>query len=119
MLAFILSTLASAASLLVVDALFRGVTIASFPVAIVAGLAIGCLNGSIRPILQFLSLPFTIVTLGLFSLVVNGFCFWLASLIVPGFHVDGFLAFLFAPIVLSIVNTIVNRVIVDRFVSEN
>ena len=55
--------------------------------------------------LQLLSLPATVLTLGGFGLVVNGFCFWLASLVVPGFTVHGLLGFLLGPIVLSFVST--------------
>ncbi|MGL5804136.1 MAG: phage holin family protein [Xenococcaceae cyanobacterium] len=115
MLGIFLSTLATALSLLVVDIIFPGVDLQSFPVAMVAGLAIGAINGSIKPILSLLSLPITILSLGTFSLVVSGFCFWLASAIVPGFTVKGLIAFIFAPIILSFVNTLLNKYLIERY----
>ncbi|MGL5871518.1 MAG: phage holin family protein [Xenococcaceae cyanobacterium] len=115
MLGIFLSTLATALSLLVVNIIFPGVDLQSFPVAMVAGLAIGAINGSIKPILSLLSLPITILSLGTFSLVVSGFCFWLASAIVPGFTVKGLIAFIFAPIILSFVNTLLNKYLIERY----
>lgn len=80
-----------------------GVTV-TVPGALVAAVVLGALNLIIRPILLFLTLPITILTLGLFSLVINAALVMLASYVVPGFSVDGFLtAFLFA-LALSIIN---------------
>jgi putative membrane protein len=77
---YLVTTLATALGLLVVDLIVPGVNIDNFPAAMVAAIAIGLVNSSLRPILSLLSLPLTFVTLGGFSLVVNGFCFWLASI---------------------------------------
>lgn len=109
MWATFLTILATALSLLVVDIVFPGVDIANFPVALIAAAVIGIINGGIKPILSILSLPLTIVTLGGFSLVVNGICFWLASVVVPGLKVEGIIAFLFAPILLSLANTFISN----------
>ncbi|MBD2232837.1 phage holin family protein [Phormidium tenue] len=114
MLLYLLSILATALSLLLVDAIFPGVVLANFPAAMVAAVAIGLVNGIIKPVLFILSLPITILTLGLFSLVVNGLCFWLASLVTPGFAVQGFWAFIVGPIVLSVVSTALNNFFVGR-----
>ncbi len=76
--------LATALSLLLVDLAVPGVDIATFPAALIAAVAIGLLNSSIKPILSQLSLPLNYSTLGLFSIVVNGVCFWLATVLVPG-----------------------------------
>jgi putative membrane protein len=105
MIGLLLSVLATTLSLLVVDILFKGVVIANFPVAIIAAVVIGGINAFIKPLISLLSLPLTIVTLGVFTLIINGFCFWLASIFVPGFAVNGLLAFIFGPIILSVVNT--------------
>jgi putative membrane protein len=113
MVGIVLSILATALSLLVVDIIFKGVAIASFPIALIAGAVIGLVNGLIKPILTLLSLPLTFLTLGGFLLVVNGFCFWLASVLVPGFAVKGLLAFLLAPVVLSVVNTFVGKYLAE------
>lgn len=109
MLLYLLSILATALSLVVVAALFSGVVLANFPAAMVAAVVIGIVNGIIKPVLFILSLPITILTLGLFSLVLNGICFWLASLVTPGFQVHGFWAFIVGPIVLSVLSTALNN----------
>ncbi|MBW4523131.1 MAG: phage holin family protein [Scytolyngbya sp. HA4215-MV1] len=119
MLGFLMTTLVSALSLLVVDLVIPGVDIATFPAAILAAIAIGFVNGSIKPVLSFLSLPINFLTLGLFSLVVNGVCFWLASLVVPGFAVHGLLAVLLAPVVLSLSSTFLNQYFAEKGVGQS
>lgn len=114
MFGFFLTTLIGALGLLVVDLVIPGVTIATFPSALLAAIAIGVVNGSVRPVLSLLSLPINFLTLGAFSLVVNGLCFWLASLFVPGFAVHGLLAMLLAPVVLSFATTFLNKYFVEK-----
>jgi putative membrane protein len=70
--------------------LVPGVTVRDFWSALIAALVIGLVNAIIRPIAIILTLPINILTLGLFTLVINALMFWLASSIVPGFKVDGF-----------------------------
>jgi putative membrane protein len=105
---FLLTTLVTALSLLIVDTLFSSVSINSFPTALIAASVLGLINGSIRPVLSLLSLPINILTLGLFSFVVNGICFWLAGVLVPGFSVSGIAAILLGPVVLSLGTTFLN-----------
>ena len=105
MLGYFFTVLGTALSLLVVDIIFPGVNIATFPAAMIAGVVIGLVNSFIKPILSLLTLPLNIISLGLFSLVVNGICFWLASLFAPGFTVSGPLAFIFGPVILSLVSS--------------
>lgn len=76
--------------------------------ALIAAIVLGALNLIIRPIVVILTLPITIITLGLFSLVINAFLVLLASLVVPGFMVDGFWTALLFAIVLSIINWVFN-----------
>jgi putative membrane protein len=115
MVGTLLTLLATALSLLVVDLIFpKGVDIANFPAALVAAIAIGLVNSFIKPILSLLTLPLNFLTLGLFSLVVNGLCFWLASEVVPGFYVNGLLAFILGPVVLSFVSTFMNRYFAEK-----
>ncbi|NJL45580.1 MAG: phage holin family protein [Leptolyngbyaceae cyanobacterium SM2_3_12] len=114
MLLYVLNILATALSLLLVAFIFPGVVLANFPAAMFAAFVIGLVNGIIKPIVFILSLPLTILTLGLFSLVVNGICFWLASLVTPGFSVHGFWAFIVGPIVLSMASTAINRFFVNQ-----
>ena len=114
MLGFFLTTLVTALSLLIVDLAVPGVNIATFPAALIAALAIGFVNGSIKPVLSFVSAPVNFLTLGAFSLVVNGICFWLASIFVPGFGVHGLLAMILGPVVLSFASTFLNRYFNER-----
>lgn len=106
--------LATALSLLVVDLVVPGVNIANFPSAMIAAAGIGLVNSVIKPILSQLSLPLNYLTVGLFSLVVNGVCFWLAAVLVPGFAVHGLLATILGPVALSFVNTFVTNYFVER-----
>lgn len=118
MLGFFLTTLVTALSLLVVDLAVPGVGIATFPAALAAALSLGLVNGSVKPVLKLLSLPVTFLTLGSFSLVVNGFCFWLASLVVPGFAVQGLLGFVLGPVVLSVVSTFLTGYFINKGVNQ-
>jgi putative membrane protein len=115
---YLVTTLATALGLLVVGLIVPGVNIDNFPAAMVAAIAIGLVNSSLRPILSLLSLPLTFVTLGGFSLVVNGFCFWLASILVPGFSMSGLLAFIFAPITLSLASTFLNAYFAEKGIGK-
>lgn len=114
MLSLFFTTLATALSLLIVDIVLPGVNLANFPSALIAGLIIGLINGSIKPVLSLLSLPLNIVTLGAFSLVVNGFCFWLAAALAPGFVVKGIMAFFIGPVILSFANTFISNYFAEK-----
>ena len=109
MVGYFVTIVATALGLLVVDMVVPGVDIANFPAALIAAIVIGFVNAFIGPIVKLLSLPFTFITLGLFSFVVNGILLWLASIIVPGFTMNGLLALILAPIVLSFVSTFLNK----------
>lgn len=117
MIGSLLTLLATALSLLVVDIVFPGVDLANFPAALIAAVGIGLVNAGIKPIISLLSLPLTILSLGAFSLVVNGLCFWLASILVPGFRVAGLLSFILAPVLLSFVNTFLSKYFAEKFPS--
>jgi putative membrane protein len=115
MLSSLLTLLATALSLLVVDLVVPGVDLANFPAAMVAAFAIGAFNSGLKPILSALTLPINFLTLGAFSLVINGLCFWLAALFVPGFSVQGIIAFILAPVILSFVNTALNSYFAEKY----
>jgi putative membrane protein len=119
MLGTFLTLLATALSLLVVDIIFPGVNLASFPAALLAAAGIGVVNSAVKPVISALSMPLNFVSLGAFSLVVNGLCFWLASVFVPGFGVSGILAFILAPVLLSFVNTFIGNYFADKFPEFN
>ncbi|NEP46660.1 MAG: phage holin family protein [Okeania sp. SIO2H7] len=109
-----LSGVVTGLSLLIVDLIVPGVDIDTLGNAAIAALSIGLVNSIIKPFVQLISLPATILTLGIFSLVVNGFCFWLSSTVVSGFHVHGIFAFLLGPIVLSIASTFIGHSIFEE-----
>ena len=75
--------------------------------AFIAAIVLGLVNALIRPVLTILTLPITIVTLGLFYLVVNGLTFWLAAKMVPGFQVNGFWWAVLGALGVSIVSSFV------------
>jgi putative membrane protein len=116
---YLVTTLATALGLLVVDLVVPGVDIASFPAALLAAVSVGLVNSAIRPVLSVLSLPINFLTLGLFSLVINGLCFWLASLFVPGFVVSGLLAFIFGPVILSFASTFLNNYFTEKGIGQS
>jgi putative membrane protein len=115
MLRSALILLGTALSLLVIDLVVPGVNLANFPAALIAAAALGLVNSGVKPVVSLLSLPLNFVTLGGFSLVVNGICFWLASLFVPGFTVSGLLATILGPVVLSVVNTFLNNYFAEKY----
>jgi putative membrane protein len=115
MLRSALILLGTTLSLLVIDLTVPGVNIANFPAALIAAIVLGAINSGLKPVLSLLSLPLNLVTLGGFSLVVNGICFWLASLFVPDFTVSGLLAIILGPVVLSFVNTFLNRYFTEKY----
>lgn len=115
MIRSVLTVLATALSLLIIDLVVPGVNLATFPAALIAAIALGLVNSGIKPVLSLLSLPLNFLTLGGFSLVVNGLCFWLASLFVPGFTVSGLVAIILGPVVLSFVNTFLSRYFAEKY----
>ena len=107
LISWIVTTLA----ILVVTYLIPGVRVSSLGTAIVAAAILGILNALVRPILVVLTLPLTILTLGLFLFVINALMFQLAGALVPGFHVDSFWSALLGSLIVSIVAYIVYSVI--------
>ncbi len=80
----------NAIALWLVTLLMSGVRVDDEPSALIAAIVLGLVNALIKPILVILTLPVTVVTLGLFLLVLNGLLFWGVASVLPGFHVDGF-----------------------------
>ncbi|HRN77162.1 phage holin family protein [Ottowia sp.] len=105
----ILKWLLSAAALLLVAYLYSsGVTVASFGSALLAALVIGLLNMLVRPILVVLTIPITLITLGLFLFVINALMFWAASGVLSGFHVNGFWAALVGSLIYSALGLVID-----------
>jgi len=103
MLHLIARWIVNAAALMLVAYLYPGVAVASFGAALVAALVLGLVNAVIRPILVILTLPVTLLTLGLFIFVINGLLFWFVGSNLQGFTVAGFWPGFFGAIVYSIV----------------
>ena len=92
--------------LYVLSFLFSGVVIDSLLAGIVAAVLLGLINVTVKPVLQIISIPVTVLTLGLFYLVVNALMLMLVSALVPGFSIGGFWTAFFASIVLSVLNAV-------------
>ena len=99
----VLYFLVMAAAMLVLARVLPGFQLTGWGPAIVAAIVLAVINTIVRPILFVLTLPFTILTLGLFLFVINAICLWLTALLVPGFHVEGFVTTLLASLALSVV----------------
>jgi putative membrane protein len=110
---FFTKTIATALAVLIVAYLMKGVEVNDSVTALLVALVLGLLNNFVKPILVILTIPFTLVTLGLFLIVINVFIIYTVSEIVPGFHVSGwFTAFLFGLLVsffTSIIESILGR----------
>jgi len=96
--------LLSTASLLIVAYLIPGIEIHGLGTALIAPIVIGLVNATIGFILKILTIPLTVLTLGLFWLVINALMLQLAAALVPGFYVSGFWSAFFGAIILSVVN---------------
>lgn len=90
-----------------------GIALDGVLAAVAAGLLLGVINAVVRPILVILTLPITLLSLGLFLLVLNGFCFWLVAGIVTGFHVAGFWSAFLGALVVTIASWAVTLLISD------
>jgi len=99
----------SALAILAAAYILPGVHVTSFVAALVAAVVLGIINAFIKPVLLILTLPITILTLGLFTLVINAFVIILAANLVPGFSVDSFWWALIFSIVLSIIGSFLHR----------
>jgi putative membrane protein len=104
----------NAALLLLVAYLYPGVEVQGFGPALIAALVLGFVNAIIRPILIVLTLPATILTLGLFIFVINALLFWFVAEIVHGFTVTGFWAALIGSILYSVFTLITSRLLFPR-----
>lgn len=102
----------SALALMLTAYLVKGFKVKSFGSALVAALVIGLANAVIWPILIFLTLPINILTLGLFTFVVNGAVLKICAAVLPGFEIDGWLAAIFGSIILSLVGTLMHYFLV-------
>lgn len=114
----ILKWLLSAVALLAVAYLYSGVVVTSFTGALIAAAVLGALNAVVRPILVLLTLPVTVVTLGLFLFVVNALMFWAAASLVSGLNVRGFAAALIGSLIYSVLQLAIEFVLEQLFLKK-
>lgn len=105
---YLVSLLLNSVAVVVASYLLPNVTIDSYQTALMVALFIGLLNVFVKPVLKILTLPINVLTLGLFSLVVNGALVLLVSNFLPGFNVEGLIWAIIFSIVLSIVSSVLS-----------
>ena len=110
--------LLSASALLLVAYLYSGVQVQSFTSALIAAFVIGLFNAVLRPVLVLLTLPFTIVTVGLFLFVINALMFWAAAGVLDGFHVSGFGAALLGSLLYSVLGIVIESALGGLFAKK-
>lgn len=111
----IIKWLFSAAAMLAVAHLYSGVVVSSFTAALIAAAVLGALNTIVRPVLVLLTLPVTLVTLGLFLFVINALMFWAAASMLSGLHVTGFVAALIGSLIYSLLQLAIEFVLERLF----
>ncbi len=114
MTSFLLHWLVLAVALWVTAQLVPGVTVTGWGALAVGAAVLGLVNTVVRPVLTFLTLPLTILTLGLFYLVVNGAAFGLAAALVPGFGVQSFVAAMLGALVTGLAAWVVGAVVTPK-----
>ncbi|RJR42932.1 MAG: phage holin family protein [Desulfobacteraceae bacterium] len=102
------------ASILVASYLIEGIEVKGFFSAFLAAAVLGFLNAFFRPILLILTLPINILSMGLFTFVLNGFLLMMASGVIAGFHVRGFWSAVFGSLLISIVNWFLSSFLASR-----
>ena len=111
----IIKWLLSATALLAVAQLYSGVEITGFAAALVAAFVIGLFNIFLRPLLIVLTLPVTLLTLGLFLFIINALLFWAAASVLDGFHVQGFAAALLGSLIYSAFGLVIDSALERLF----
>ena len=109
MTAFLLHLVLTAVALIVVAHAVDGVHVSGFSAAVIGALALGLVNAFVRPVMILLTLPLTLLTLGLFLFVVNAMMLWLVAALVPGMQIGGFGAALLGSLLLTALNLLIAR----------
>ena len=110
---FVLRLLLNGVAIVVAAAIVPGVVITDPVAALKAGVILGLINATIRPVLGFLAFPITILTLGLFTFVLNAVCFALTAYLVRGFSVTGVLRAIVGALVVSVVSWVLSVMLVS------
>jgi putative membrane protein len=108
----------SASALLFVAAVYSGVQVSSFASALLAALVLGLLNAVVRPLLVVLTLPVTVLTLGLFLFVINAVVFWLAAALLDGFLVRNFVAALVGSVLYTVLGIVIDSALERLFAKK-
>lgn len=111
MFGFLITCIANSLAIYAVAYLMTGVEVASLRDAVIAGVVLSLVNAIVKPIVVILTLPVTIVTLGLFYFVVTAFCLWLASVFVPGFILQGLFTTIVASVLVSILSAFITSIL--------
>ena len=111
---FLIRLAANALAILAAAYIVPGIEVSGGLALVAAALVLGLVNAVVRPVLLFLTLPFTLVTLGLFIFLLNAFCLWLTAWLVKGFDVHGFWAAVWGALIVSVVSWLVTIVLSDR-----
>ena len=110
----VLTWLINAIALLALPYLMTSVTVTDIPTALIAALVLGLVNTLIRPLLVLLTLPVTVVSLGLFILVINALLFWFVAEVIEGFNVAGFWSAMGAAILYSIISWALSTLLLKK-----
>jgi putative membrane protein len=111
---FLLRVIVNAGTIALAAHLVPGIILDGVVPALIAGVVLGIVNAVVRPIFIVLTFPLTLVTLGLFLFVLNGFCLWLTSAFVPGFRITGFWPAFVGALIISAVSWLLSRFVTDR-----
>lgn len=111
MITLVIKWLISATGIFLVGQFIPGIHVPDYKVALMVAFVLAILNVTLRPILKLVSLPITIISLGLFALVVNGFVFWIVPFFVKSFVIDTFWWAILGAIIVSIVTSILDRIV--------
>lgn len=112
-MSLLLRWIINALTLLLISHLFPSVKVAGFGTALITALILGLVNAVIRPILILITLPINILTLGLFTFVINGLLFWFVASFVKGFDVGGFWSAFWGALAYSIISFIISMLLVS------
>ena len=104
----------NAVALLAVTYLLPSIQVDGFGSALLAALVLGFINTLVRPVLALLTLPITVLTLGVFYLVLNGLLFWLASALIPGFQVGGFVSALLGALLYGVIAWVLSALVPNK-----
>lgn len=115
MLRLVIRWLLAASALLFVAYVYSGVEVTNFTAALIAAFVIGLLNTVVRPLLVLLTLPVTVLTLGLFLFVINALMFWMAASVLEGFQVRGFGAALIGSLIYSAIGVVIDSALGSLF----